>query len=88
MSFEVRFTANSWNGQGVHNSIEPHATVQSAFLRAEQIIGRLGYDGNLRSLVVVIELPEMEALKASRDAINRAIGELEAQKFRQSAADA
>lgn len=76
MSFEVRFVANAG-----HRSIEKHETFASILKRAEEIMGRLGYDGNIRSLAIVIEIPQMEALKASRDAINRAIGELDAARF-------
>lgn len=76
MSFEVRFTANAG-----HRSIEKHENFASILSRAEEIMGRLGYDGNLRSLSIMIEIPQMEALKASRDAINRAIGELDAARF-------
>lgn len=77
MSFEVRFTASAG-----HRSIEKHEDFDSILARAKEIMGRLGYDGNLRSLAIMIEIPQMEALKASREAINRAIGELEAERFR------
>lgn len=69
--YEVRLTVNG----GTLQSIEPHPDLASIWARAEQIVGRLGYDGNLRSLAIVIEIPQLEALKASRDAINRAIAE-------------
>lgn len=69
--YEVRFTVNG----GTLQSIEPHPDLASVWARAEQIVGRYGYDGALRSLAIVIEIPRIEALKASRDAINRAIAE-------------
>jgi hypothetical protein len=77
MSFEVRFTASAG-----HRSIERHEDFASILSRAEEIIGRLGYDGALKHLSIVIEIPQMEALKAAREAINRSIGELEAERFR------
>jgi len=79
MSFEVRFTASAG-----HRSIERHDNFASILKRAEEIMDRLGHDGDLRSLCIMIEIPQLAALKASRDAINRAIGELEAEKYSRS----
>jgi hypothetical protein len=72
--FEARVTALSRGGSYLVHGLESH-TGASIGERIDWLIGRYGYDGDLRSLTVVIEIPTLDALRASLEAIQRKIAE-------------
>lgn len=70
---EARFTVGSVNGTTPAHFIEECADIDAVAEKMKYLLGRYGHDGNLKYISIVIEVPQLVALKASRDLVNLAI---------------